>query len=79
MGELTATVRMVEIGARRELELVRRELLGHIAPLVRSRRGRGWMRYVPWERVAFGAVSVLGALGWIKPQWLTPLRELFGP
>ena len=79
IGELKAGLAHLRMAAIRDLELVRRELLGRIVALERARKTRGWMRYVPWERVAVGAVSLLGALGWSKPQWLAPLRQLFGP
>ncbi len=79
IGELKAGLAHLRMAAIRDLELVRREMLGRIVPLERSRQGRGWMRYVPWERVAFAAISLLGALGWIKPQWLAPLPHNLYP
>ena len=39
----------------------------------------GWLKWIPWDRLAFGTLSLLGALGWIKPSWLAWVKQLFGP
>jgi hypothetical protein len=46
--------------------------------LERTRRGLSWLKHMPWDRIAVTVASILGALGWVKPQWLTWLRMFAG-
>lgn len=44
-----------------------------------EKRNMGWLRHLPWDRMIFGLITLLGTLGWIKPAWLAQLRLIFGP
>ena len=58
---------------------MRRELLTHLERsqlMSKPRRSAGWLRYLPWERLAVFVVTTLGALGWIRPSWVKTILGL---
>lgn len=36
-----------------------------------KKKGRwAWLAHIPWDRIVVFLAGALGALGWIKPQWI---------
>lgn len=60
---------------------MRREVLMHIKrldqrldkPLKTSSPGLSWLAHIPWDRVLAFLGTILGAIGWLKPQWVKML------
>lgn len=63
---------------------MRRETLTHHVRLerrvekleARKSFAAGLLRWIPWREVITGLVTLLGALNWIKPEWM-PWFKLF--
>lgn len=69
------------IAMRQRQDDMRREIMTHIARLDRRegvRRRMGWLRHVPWDRVLIFLATSLGALGWVKPEWIRLLARITG-
>ena len=80
-GEIQKSLGRLEeqgLAMRLRQDDMRRELLGRISRLEKgSRNGNlGWLKHIPWDRVAVLAMSVLGAMGWMVPRWLKMLAGL---
>jgi hypothetical protein len=58
---------------------MRREILTHIRAVNQrldkkpKRHGLAWLAHVPWDRIVLFLCSVLGTLGWVKPEWIKML------
>ena len=58
---------------------MRRELLGHIQRIDQKLEQparpavRQLLRLLPWDRLAFLALTTMGTMGWIKPAWIKAL------
>ncbi len=60
-----------------------REYTGHFqrleARLDEMRRpAMGLLRFIPWDKVLLFAISMAGALGWLKPAWVRLFTALAG-
>ncbi len=66
-------------GLERRQDDMRRELLGHVYRIEQKidhkpeKPMRQLARLIPWDRVAFLALTTLGTMGWIKPTWVKVL------
>ncbi len=78
-GQLGAEVRGLGQHLGQRQDDMRREVMTHIDRLDQrvselqqppGRKAMSWARLIPWDKIAFLAISALGAMGWIKPAWV---------
>lgn len=85
LGELKGDVRgnrqaLLETTAATNLRIddMRKDLLSRIADAKPKPSPLGWIRHIPWDRTLLVLVTLMGTLGWVKPEWLKFLKMLAG-